>query len=402
MTKNFLDTIYLYNCAIRGKEPEIKSDINIKDVYIISKKQGIWDTVFLSLKKLYDKDKTIIEADIFNKLNNEFLIKCTLNSKRLVFVHNIIKKLEDNGINCCILKGESVSLYYNTPLARISSDTDILIDKEETDRCLEILKEEGFIIEEQLYESHQIRCEHPTSGLIEIHNRMYGVKTEDVTFNNEIKYDEDHVTFLGFDKCELKTLGYTDNALFLLMHFLKHFISEGVGVRQLADTLLYIENNFSKIDFDRVNTHLKNLKFDTVFSYIIEIGKRYFDFPKDLVDTSLIDEKLLEKILFDMECGGVFGKDSDRKGFYDLYLAERYKSIKNKDISEYYNKRKLARLFPNRKFMSINYPYVEKNILLMPIAWVHRMIDSIKPKKEILAGENNNERLDFFKELDMI
>ena len=162
MTKSFLDTIYLYNCAIRGKEPEIKSDINIKDVYIISKKQGIWDTVFLSLKKLYDKDKTIIEADIFSKLNNEFLIKCTLNSKRLVFVHNIIKKLEDNGINCCILKGESVSLYYNTPLARISSDTDILIDKEKTRKCLDILKEEGFIVEEQPYESHQIRCEHPT------------------------------------------------------------------------------------------------------------------------------------------------------------------------------------------------------------------------------------------------
>ena len=64
MTKNFLDTIYLYNCAIRGKEPEIKSDINIKDVYIISKKQGIWDTVFLSLKRQYTE---IYDIDGDNK-----------------------------------------------------------------------------------------------------------------------------------------------------------------------------------------------------------------------------------------------------------------------------------------------------------------------------------------------
>ena len=110
----------------------------------------------------------------------------------------------------------------------------------------------------------------------------------------------------------------------------------------------------------------------------------------------------MSKILDDMNKGGLFGQEADRKGFYDLYLNERYKKFNKGSISSYYTKRKLTRLFPNRKFLSINYPYVEKTPLLVPVAWGNRIFDSLFKKKEQPINTEHIERLEFLKELDMV
>ena len=400
MSKDFLDVLYLFKCGMRGTDPEERA-YNIKKIFTLSKSQGIWDTVFLSIIKLYEKNPNLLEENVYTKLKMDFMVKCTSYSKRLVFIHNVIKRLEENGIFCCLLKGEAVAKYYNTPLSRISSDADILIDPKKKAECLRILEEEGFQIEGEHYESHQIRCFHKNGGLVEIHIGMYGVKTDDVTFNREVRYNERYVSFETFDKVKLKTLGYTDNAMFLILHFLKHFISEGAGIRQLADTILYIENNFEKIDFERVNTHLENLGFKKIFSYMLYIAEEHLGFDKKF-DRLDCDEELSQKILSDMEKGGLFGKDDERQGFYNLYIKERYKRFNSGDVESYYNKRKLARLFPNREFMSINYPYVLKSPLFVPVAWVHRIIDSFKKKEVKQIDEKYIERLEFLKSLDMI
>ncbi|MBE7020354.1 MAG: hypothetical protein E7411_02835 [Ruminococcaceae bacterium] len=402
MSNDFLDTLYLFKCGIRGIESPKDKDYNIKRIYTISKSQGIWDTVFLSVIKLFESKQLDIETEIYNKLKMEFMVKCTGNSRRLIFVHNIIKKLELNGISCCILKGEAVSRYYSTPLARISSDVDILIDTSKTDECLEILKNEGFEIEGEYFGSHQIRCFHKIGGLIEVHIGMYGVKTDDIIFNREVSYNERYVTFEAFDKMKLKTLGYTDNAMFLILHFLKHFIAEGAGIRQLADTMLYIENNYEKIDFNRVNSHLENLGFKKIFAYMVNIAKEYLGFEIKLSSDFESTPDLTEQILNDMEKGGVFGKGEERRGFYDLYVNERYKRFNKGSIENYNNFKKLSRLFPDRKFMSVNYPYVLKSPLLLPVAWLQRIIDGFKKKEVKEVDENHIKRLEFLKELDMI
>ena len=396
-----MDTLHLFKCGMRGFDPEIR-DYNIKKIYNLSRSQGIWDVVFLSVIKLYEMKALDIDDEIYKKFKMDFMVKCASYSKRLVFIHRIIKRLEENGIFCCLLKGEAVAGYYATPLSRISSDADILIDPDKTSECLKILEEEGFQIEGEQYESHQIRCFHKIGGLIEIHIGMYGVKTDDLIFNNEVSYNERYVQFEAFDKTKLKTLGYTDNAMFLILHFLKHFIAEGAGIRQLADTLLYIENNFDNIDFVRVNTHLENLGFKKIFAHMVGIAKEHLGFSEKFFSDLESDGELSEKILNDMEAGGLFGKGEARRGFYDVYVEERYKRFNKGNINTYNNLKKLSRLFPDREFLSINYPYVKKSCLLVPVAWAHRVIDNFKKKEEKEIDEKHIERLEFLKSLDMI
>lgn len=408
MNQNFIDTVHLFSCGARGLMPEANRPYDFEKIYHISKSQGIWETVFLAVSKLYEDNPQTLPKNTFEKLNAAFLMRCGKQCARYDFIHKLLKTFADNGIACCILKGESVARFYHTPVARISSDVDILINPKKLDLCLKIMNENGFHVGNKVYESHQVECTHPSIGLVEIHTMMYGRKTEDVCFNNEIKYDEAYLTVKAEDGTEYKTLGITDNFLFLLLHFIKHFLSAGAGIRQLEDVLLYVEHNYGQIDWDRANRALLNLGFQKFFACMIAIGKKYFDFPKDLMGENGIDTVLAEQIFEDMEQGGVFGHDDKlRQGFYELYLNERSKKRNGKSYAAYKNKRKFARLFPNRAFMAVNFPYVEKTALLLPVAWAHRIIKGIlPPKKQNSASaqisRKHEERLKLMQDLGMI
>lgn len=404
MNKDFLDTIYLFSCASYGVKPEEKREYNFKEIYNISKSQGVWETVFLAISDIYKENPQIIPKETFEKMSVQSVMSAGIQYKRLSFIHSLIKKLEENGIECSILKGESISRLYHTPIARVSSDADILIKPEKADECLRIMEDMGFTIGEKVYESHQIECTHPIAGLVEIHTMMYGKRTEDVSFRNEVKYDEKRITLKAEDGTEYKTLGITDNFLFLFLHFTKHFLFQGAGIRQLGDLLIYTKNCFREIDWERANRSIKNLGFEKFFKYIIRIGEIYFMFPENLIKTDELDEDIVERVFEDMFSGGLFGhEDGARHGFYNLYLSERSKSGKS-SYEAYKNKRKLSRLFPNIDFMSVNYPYVKKAKILLPIAWMHRILKGLIPlkrKKETISNEHK-ERLDLLRKLEMV
>ena len=126
-------------------------------------------------------------------------------------------------------------------------------------------------------------------------------------------------------------------------------------------------------------------------------------FPANLINVQEADEILVGKIFEDMMLGGVFGHhDSQRHGFYELYLSERSKNINSRSYEFYKNTRKLTRLFPNREFMSIQFPYVTKSKFLLPVAWVHRIVKGILPKKATPVSAEHKQRMQLLRELEMI
>ncbi len=405
MTKNFKDTIYLFACAAKGIDPKPLDEPDYSAIYRLSQSQGIWDTVFLSVKRLQECGHGLLDEENFQNINSHFMMHFGWQIRKQAFIHKLITKLENEGVNCCILKGEAVSRYYHTPIARSSTDTDILVEKNSVGRCLEILEETGFQVGDAVYESHQIECTHPVSGLVEIHTQMYGNKTNDVAFHNIVKYEEPYTVFTAEDGMQMTTLGKTDTAMFLLMHFLKHFLSAGAGLRQLTDFLLFIENNYKDLNWDRIYSDLEKLSFTQIFHCIITIGMQYFEFPKDIIDIAEVEPSLIDRMLTDIEEGGLFGfDDSKRAGFYELYLQQRYHRFNHGEYSSYVQKRKLTRLFPNRKFMSINFPYVERSVLLLPVAWLHRIVKGIFSRKDQSSAVDmhHTERLKLMKDLKMI
>jgi hypothetical protein len=421
MTQGFVNMIYLFSCGAMGISSDLDHDIDIDEVFKQAEAQGVWHIVFLAINKLYTDGEIKIEYDIFNKLKNQTIAAVAVNTRRMNLIHDVIKKLEAAGARPCVLKGEVLSLLYQNPDCRISGDTDILIDIKSKDNAAKVLAELGFDIKPLNPTSHHMVATHPVAGMVELHLRLYDELFEDVWFDNKILNEEERRSVKADDGSEFVTLGITDGLVFVSLHYIKHFLSGGVGIRQLMDVLLYMKEYFREIDWKRFNHLMEYLKYQKFINNSIGIGVKYLNFKQEDLPPFTCDKDIMDKILSDIELGGVFGKnEKGRSSFYLQYTMERYNRFKGEDYSRYIKKWWLPNLiriiFPHIKVLALKYPYVKKSGLLYIVAWFHRMgkfiIASVKSRKPVYRyiniKKNYDEdavikkRMKLVRELDMI
>ncbi|MBQ4109864.1 MAG: nucleotidyltransferase family protein [Clostridia bacterium] len=412
MTQNFKDLLYLFACGALGNKADINHNIDIMEIYKLSVKQGIWHTVFLALNDIKESELLNWGELSFEQLNFDTLQTAMLNQRKLVNVHNFIKKLEDGGVNATVLKGESLSKLYKNPLCRISSDTDLLIDEKLEKKAVAIAEEFGMEVATRNASSNHALARSASTGLVELHIHLYDEMLEDIWFDNKMANQEETITIKTEDNFTINTLGITDGAIFTALHMIKHFLEKGVGVRQMMDTLIYLKNYKNQIDFKRFNDMMKYLKYDKFMDNIIGIGIEYFKFDKEELPKVGYSVTLMEQILNDSENGGVFGYGAESgSDFYEVYSRERFNRFKNGDYDEYMNKLKnanrLKMLFPNRTLLKNKYPYVTKHKWLVPVAWIHRILNKIFKKKQKVTFDNVKndaikQRMEMINNLEMI
>lgn len=421
MTNDFNDMIYLFSCGARGIEPQLKREINVVNIYELSLLQDIWPTVFIALKQLYDQGKVHIDKFLFEKWKIEIMQLVINATNRNVQIHKTIEYLSKNNIKSCVLKGEAVARLYKNPTCRISTDTDILINKKDERRAKRLLKKYGYKVERRPEKLHHINCYHPVAGHLEMHVSMYSDIIDDIFLNNKIQYIEEYIKVKNDEGKDITTLGINDGLIYVTIHFIKHFINKGAGVRQLMDLLLYISYYKNEIDWDRFRNTMNYLKYNKLFNHLLGIGVKYFNFKPEELPPYEYDEDIAEKILTDIEEGGIFGHISkERTNFYSLYIKERYGRFKTGDFIKYMNQMErkdiIYKFFPQLKTMAKTYPYVKKSSLLLPVAWVHRLIkltlDVITKRKPIgkyfsyVQPEIDNDavkkRMELIRKLNMI
>lgn len=377
ITKEFETMLYMFGCGARGYAYNNPLECNIDKMFNIASKQSIWQTVYLALP----------DGEIKEKLKTLFLMSYQKNMQKIRFTLETLKKLEEAGISCCIMKGIVVSRLYKEPLCRVSGDSDILINSRKEKKAMEILRKIGYDVEERGKNSHHFEARHPIGGLLEIHVKMYSDPTKDILFENKIKYNETYETVevLGY---KVKTFGITDNAIYLTAHYIKHFISRGVGVRQLMDLLLYIEAYKEKIDWEKYNKLFEELNYTKLINSLFAIGNKYFSFSFDVECSELID-----LILEDTEKGGTFGyNNEDSKEFYEVFTSQKT-SMNDKEYTKYmYDKRNssfLRKLFPIKPIME-KHGYHSENNFELCINYIKRLFNI---SKALMSGKRNVKKI---------
>lgn len=420
MIQAFADMIYLFSCGSLGISPKLNHVIDIDEICQQAVTQGVWHTVFLAINNLYEDGSLNIEHEVFNDLKHQTMAAVAINIKRLFMIHKLIQKLEYSGIKCCVLKGEVLSYLYNNPNCRISGDTDILIEIDKKDKAIKILTQFGFNVKPLNATSHHIVATHPVAGMVELHLHLHDELFEDVWFDNKMLNQEEY-RIIKCDGEGIPTLGITDGLIFVALHYIKHFLSCGVGIRQLMDILLYMKNYYTEIDWKRFNDLMEHLKYQKFIDNSVGIGVKYLNFNTEYLPKVTCDDSIMAKILYDIENGGVFGKnEDDRVGFYMQYTKARFNRFKNEDyhayIKRWWRPNLIRVIFPHIKNLTIKFPYVKKTPLLYPVAWLHRIINLfigfVKKEKSMNRYINTGEgfmendvvkkRMDLIRELDMI
>ena len=300
--------------------------------------------------------------------------------------------LRQSGVQALVVKGIVCRNLYPNPDYRMSSDEDILIPEDQFDLCHQAMLDYGMQPAGQgqdIHTEHEVPYGKPGSPLyIELHKCLFPPKSDAYgDLNRFFKNVQDREVKLSIDGEEVVTMDYTDHLFYLICHAFKHFLHSGFGIRQVCDIVLFANHYGKEMDWIQILQQCKEIHADVFTAALFRIGQKYLTFdpvlagyPKEWQEIQ-VDEQLMLDDLLD---AGIYGDGTmSRKHSSNITLnaVSAQKQGKKAEHSV------MKTLFPPVKSMERRYPYLKKYPMLLPAAWISRIL---KYRKEISKSQNND------------
>lgn len=324
---------------------------------------------------VYKQCKTFIPKEFERKFKLDYSAALFYYENRVRDVSAIKSAFDNAGIPFFTIKGLDVAGYYPVAALRTMGDCDIVVNKEDTEKAISLLRTLGFVESEEDY---------PNAWTCHKDGRSYELHDVLVT---ELEYKKDSQISYFNNFAEYFKNGQLDrsfNFIFLLSHLRKHFSNVGAGIRMFAD-IAVIAKNDPGLEWDKIEQKLKELELDAFAHACYSIIEKWFDVtvPVDFARLSDADMKIIFDKVMD---NGIFGyADAENRHGYDRnsFVMSKF-PIWIKRIG----------IFFKRTFLNYNelkvYPgceYLNGRPYLLPVAWIHRFVILLKHKDTSTAGE---------------
>ncbi len=307
------------------------------------------------------------------------------------------RMLDEAGIKCVMLKGVASASYYPDPYIRIMGDTDVLVDKNDFDKAIELFKQNGISgIEEPDQQRHHVDFK-MNNQRTELHFEFPGMP------KNEMREKVQGLLLDIFDKAtEYQTLyGRVKipcafhHGLIMLLHMQGHMQNGGMGLRHLCDWAVFV-NSFSEKEFALIfENKLKEIglwRFACLISQTAEyIGLEYKAWMGKR-------ESIAEMLLQDIISGGNFGKKDVERLKSAKYIPSVEENKREKtSVGQY-----IAYGVKTTKQM---WPFFDKHRWLLPFGFVgycvrtaYRLITKKSTVYDLSAG---NKRYELYAKLKL-
>ena len=283
---------------------------------------------------------------------------------------------QKEGLHFVIFKGCVLADLYPQYAERISSDSDIYIDKEEKERALSLLYAYGYEKnEEHSKEEVTVLVHKERFHTIELHTCLwedYVGKRLSILESFELTRADKRITLnaCGFD---VTTLGYQDHLIYQLFHIIKHFSLQGVGLKYLADITLYV-NAYSKyIDYREFWNKMDKLGYTKFCYYLFVICVEYLDMDCAILSGKemMIGDELYGFMQDLLQVGNP--SDGNQVSWQVFGTLTPYFTGEKKTSSSKW-KRRMEVLFPRAEDLRDDFAYARECKMLLPIAWVHKIV----------------------------
>ena len=169
------------------------------------------------------------------------------NMKVNAVASKLFSMLREDGMRCCVLKGQGNALMYPNPYSRTPGDIDVWIDASRV-RIMEYAQKKF-----ELWDN--IRLQHLETSLdgvpVELHffpcsmnNPIYNARLQK-WFKRNADLQCSHIVGLPDGAGDIAIPTTSFNVIYQLTHLYHHFFDEGIGMRQIIDYFLVV-NDFSK------------------------------------------------------------------------------------------------------------------------------------------------------------
>lgn len=360
------------------------------ELYKLSKEHQVTSLIFNQIYS-FDFDPTLKQH-----WKKETIYSVSLQTMKTEAFLTIYKKLREKNINVLVVKGLILRNLYPNPDYRSSNDEDLYVQLNEYEISKQVFIENGYkIIQESDIETTFI---HPNGVRIELHTSLFS--KDNKAYGNYQEYFKDafkDVCVHNIHDVEVLSLNHQKHYLFLILHFVKHFLHGGVGIRQILDMVIYAENFGMYINWEQIYSILNKNHLLYLYENVIAISQDYLGFntiniplPKDYQKKNYDYQALLDDILD----AGVFGQSTvERKHTATMTLN----ALKNGKTNL------LKSIFPSMSEMKSKFKYLNKYPYLLIYAWCVRIIHYIfdknqgNSKKTIELGQERIELLRKYK-----
>ena len=241
-----------YCLGYKGNMSRVVAGMDWQMLYSFASKQALLGLCFEGIERL---GKEYPEELRMHPIGRELLMTWMgkaqqirrQNRKVNIVASKLFSMLREDGMRCCILKGQGNALMYPNPYSRTPGDIDVWIDASR-ERIMEYAQKK-FELEDD------IRLQHLETSLdgvpVELHffpcsmnNPIYHARLQK-WFRRNADLQCSHIVGLpdGAGDIAIPTTAF--NVIYQLTHLYHHFFDEGIGMRQIIDYFLVV-NDFSK------------------------------------------------------------------------------------------------------------------------------------------------------------
>lgn len=239
----------------------------------------------------------------------------------------------DNGFKAAILKGQGNAHLYPIPLRRQSGDVDVWVVPSNADKewnWNEIRKKVYAHVLRECPDEHfshiHIHCNRWKDTMVEVH--VYPSYLKDpvawkrltVFFTKEAEEQFANVVTIEGETFAIPTVRF--NMVFQLCHIFEHFITQGVGLRQVID-YYYQLKSLSQEDSFMVMETLQQIKMAGFAKALMWVLHHQLGLETEHLLCEP-DERKGKLLLEEIMAGGNFGKYESRYWKADSTKAERY------------------------------------------------------------------------------
>ena len=248
------------------------------------------------------------------------------NMKVNVVASKLYSKFREDGLRCCILKGQGNALMYPNPYSRTPGDVDVWVNasrKEITEyaKC-------HFKLEDDIRFHH---LETTMDGVpVELHffpcsmnNLLYHARLQkwfklnaDLQCSNVVSLPD------GIGEIAIPTTAF--NVVYQLTHLYHHFFDEGIGMRQIIDYYYVVNNDELLVIRDTLQRELKYLGLWKFAGAVMYVLREVLGLSEEKMIAPM-DEKRGKLLLAEILNGGNFGQHFTKYGgFTHQSMGKKY------------------------------------------------------------------------------
>lgn len=351
-----------------GTAPEIETEEVWENIYRLSQFHKIQSLIFHAVQKLPKEQRP--PESILKKIQQAGSLEIARDMVQKAAQMELLTAFEKAGIAVLPLKGFLIKQFYPDTSMRMMADLDILFPVEKEKETEGVLTALGYVCEHK-DSHHSVYMRHPFMN-IEMHYNMIGNDSLlDAYYDNIWERLE-----LEPGMSYIYRLKWEDFYIFMIAHLAKHFQSGGSGIRSVIDVQQFLDKMEEKLDWKYIDEELRKIELTQFEQHMKNLTAIWFGGEKETEFCAQLREFI--------QNSGIYGT-LENLGVQRAVRAGR-KGWKGK-MQMWLNV-----IFLPYKEMKMQYPYLLKCPVLLPIAWIQRFFRTIflrrKKAKRILSSMN--------------